>query len=360
MRYLFSILLIAHGLIHWMGFLKAFRYAEISQLTQPISKPAGLFWLITSFLWLVAALLIILHKDFWWMVAAPALILSQWLILSSWQDAKYGTIANVLVLIAGIFAFGQWSYNRLISIEIESFLPTKTQARIVTGDQLSTLPAVVQNWLKRSNVVGKEAANFVHLNQKGQMKTKPDGNWLPFKAEQYFTVEKPGFIWTADIQAAPMIHIVGRDKYEHGKGNMLIKIQSLFPIANATGPEIDQGSMLRYLAEIGWFPSAALNNYIQWDAVDSTSAKATMQYGAITASGIFRFNKEGDLLSFEAKRYYDRKEGATLEDWWIENKTWKEMQGIRIPIQSEVTWKLKNGDFNWLKLEITAIEYDGQ
>lgn len=360
MRYLFSFMLLAHGLIHLMGFLKAYRFAEISQLVLPISKSAGFFWLTSSFLWLVAALLIILRKDAWWMVALPALILSQWLILTSWQDAKYGTIANVLVLLAGIVAYGQWNYNRLVSNEIKTFLPAKPQPKIVTGEQIATLPTMVQTWLKRSKVIGKEAAYLVHLNQKGEMKTKPDGNWLPFKAEQYFSIEKPGFIWTADIQAAPLIHIVGRDKYEHGKGNMLIKLQSLFPIANAKGPEIDQGSMLRYLAEIGWFPSAALNNYIQWDSVDSTSAKATMQYGGVTASGIFHFNKEGDLLSFEAKRYYDRKEGATLEDWWIENKAWKEMQGIRIPTQSEVTWKLKTGDFSWLKLEITAIDYHGQ
>lgn len=360
MRYLFSLLLLAHGLIHWMGFLKAYRFAEISQLAQPISKTAGLFWLSTSLLWMLAALLLILRKDAWWMVALPALILSQWLIFTSWQDAKYGTIANVLVLLAGIVAYGQWSYNRMISSEIETFLPVKTTPGIVTNEQIATLPAVVQNWLKRSQVLGKERTRFVHLKQNGEMKTKPDGKWLPFEAEQYFSIENPGFIWTADIKAAPMIHIVGRDKYEGGKGNMLIKLLSLFPIANAAGPEIDQGTLLRYLAETAWFPSAALEDYIQWDAVDNTTAKATMQYGGITASGIFRFTEEGDLLSFEAKRFYDRKEGATLEDWWIENKAWKEMQGLSIPTQSEVTWKLKTGNFNWLKLEITAIDYHGQ
>lgn len=360
MRYLFSLLLLAHGLIHWMGFLKAYRFAEISQLVQPISKSVGLLWLSTALVWMIAALLLMLRKDTWWMIALPALVLSQWLILTSWQDAKFGTIANVLVLLAGIVAYGQWSYNRMISNEIETFLPVKTTPGIVTNEQIATLPTVVQTWLKRSKVIGKEAAYLVHLNQKGEMRTKPEGKWLPFEAEQYFSIENPGFIWTADIQAAPMIHIVGRDKYERGKGNMLIKLLSLFPIANASGPEIDQGTLLRYLAEIAWFPSAALEDYIQWEAVDNSTAKATMHYGEITASGIFRFNEMGDLLSFEAKRFYDRKEGATQEDWWIENKAWKEMQGVRIPTQSEVTWKLKTGNFSWLKLEITAIDYHGQ
>jgi len=38
----------------------------------------------------------------------------------------------------------------------------------------------------------------------------------------------------------------------------------------------------------------------------------------------------------------------------------KEMQVICIPTQSEVTWKLKTGNFSWLKLEITEIDYHGQ
>ena len=33
-----AIITLIHGLIHLMGFTKAFNYAEINQLTQPISK----------------------------------------------------------------------------------------------------------------------------------------------------------------------------------------------------------------------------------------------------------------------------------------------------------------------------------
>jgi len=72
--------------------------------------------------------------------------------------------------------------------------------------------------------------------------------------------------------------------------------------------------MVRYLAEIVWFPSAALNDYIHWEQIDSTTAKATMTYVRITSSGLFKFDMDVNAISFEAKRYYDRKGGATLED----------------------------------------------
>ena len=45
MRLLFALLLVVHGLIHAMGFAKAFGLAELSQLTREISRPLGVLWL---------------------------------------------------------------------------------------------------------------------------------------------------------------------------------------------------------------------------------------------------------------------------------------------------------------------------
>jgi hypothetical protein len=94
--------------------------------------------------------------------------------------------------------------------------------------------------------------------------------------------------------------------------------------------------------------------------MDSVSAKVTMTYGGISASGLIKFDVDGDMVSFEAKRYYDRKEGATLEDWFIQVDPdgYREFQGVRIPARSSVTWKFKEGDFTWFRLEITGIKYN--
>ncbi|MDP4227768.1 MAG: hypothetical protein Q8910_15505 [Bacteroidota bacterium] len=66
------------------------------------------------------------------------------------------------------------------------------------------------------------------------------------------------------------------------------------------------------------------------------------------------------MVSFEAKRYYDRKGGATLEDWFIqiEKNAYREFEGVRIPARSTVTWKLKEGDFTWFKVDIRDIKYN--
>jgi hypothetical protein len=138
---------------------------------------------------------------------------------------------------------------------------------------------------------------------------------------------------------------------------MLIELFSLIPVVDAKGEEIDQGALLRFLGEMVWYPSAALKDYVAWDGIDANTARATMRYGGITASGTFKFNENGDFVSFEADRYYYRKEGSTLEKWVITASDHSEFDGIRIPANLSVTWRL-DGDFTWYKLEIVEVKYE--
>ena len=56
MRWALIGLLLLHGFIHLMGFAKAFGYAEMPQLTQPISREWGVVWLLAGGLVVATAL----------------------------------------------------------------------------------------------------------------------------------------------------------------------------------------------------------------------------------------------------------------------------------------------------------------
>jgi hypothetical protein len=360
LRYLFALLLLVHGLIHLMGFAKAFKLAIINQLTTPISKPAGLLWLLTAVLFIGAAILFLLQQQVWWIPAAVALVVSQILITGDWHDAKAGTIANVIVAIASIAAYGNWSFNNMVKKEVNNMLSENgtAAAKVVTKDMLAHLPLPVQTWLLHSGIVGKPQIRTVHLKQKGFMRMKPDTDkWIPTSAEQYFTIDKPAFIWKVNMEMMPLVPVAGRDQFVHGKGQMLIKAFSLFNMVNQADEKIDQGALQRYLAEICWFPSAALSPYITWQAIDDHSAKASMTYNGVSGSVIFYFNKDGDMIRCTADRYKGGGSEATLEKWVVDTKRYGVMNGIKMPVQSEATWKLKEGDYTWYKLEITSIEY---
>jgi hypothetical protein len=352
-----------------LGFVKDFGLASVSQLegntliplSPGYSKLLGSLWLLSCLLFLGTAISFTWKKETWWIVALPAVLLSQLLIILYWPDAKYGTLANIIISVGIVFAFASWNFQTRVSRELTMFIPSQKQEQMVVSEKTMTiLPPIVQKWLQRTHILGKEKIHTVYLKQKGKMRTTPEGNWMPVVAEEYFTIDQPGFFWMADVKAAPFIHLYGRDQYENGKGQMLIKLLSLITVADAKGEKTDQGTLLRYLGEIVWFPSAALSEYINWEEIDATSARATMSYGGIQADGVFTFTPAGDIISFEALRYYDRKEGASLEKWFIsiDEDGYKEFEGIRIPAKCSVTWKLKDGDFQWFILEITDVDYN--
>ena len=105
MQALFIVFVAGHGLIHLRGAAKAFGYASLPQLVQPISKSMGLVWLLASVALLATAGLVVMWPRGWWIVGALAAMLSQFVILTSWSDAKYGTIANAVLLVGVVSAY---------------------------------------------------------------------------------------------------------------------------------------------------------------------------------------------------------------------------------------------------------------
>ncbi len=192
------------------------------------------------------------------------------------------------------------------------------------------------------------------------MKMKPEQEtWKEAHAVQYITIDPPAFIWSVGMQMMPLLDIAGRDKFIDGKGEMLIKIMSLIPVVHSSGNDkIDTGALQRFLGEMVLFPSAALSPYITWEEIDENSARATMAYRGTTGSGIFYFDEQGNFIRFSALRYMGGDDDATRKEWIITVNESRVKNGIHIPVKMAATWKLDTGDWTWLKIEITDIEYN--
>lgn len=103
MRYIFVFAMFIHGFIHLIGFLKAFGYGKLDGFTAEISRFNGLFWLMACLLFVTASVLLLLKNENWLWVALIAGSVSQILIFMFWQDAKFGTIVNLVVACDVIF-----------------------------------------------------------------------------------------------------------------------------------------------------------------------------------------------------------------------------------------------------------------
>lgn len=361
MRIIFSIIIGLHALIHLLGFAKAFGLAEIKELTLPITRAFGILWLIASLVLIATVLMYLLKSNYWWILGIISVILSQILIIYFWKDARFGMIPNILLLLLVVVSYANFSFEKKVQSEVESIHASqpKKLPRTITKEMLTDLPDPVKNWLEGSGMIGKESIRTVYLRQEALMKLKPEQEkWTEAMAEQYFTVMEPGFIWSVDMNMMPLVPVKGRDKFQDGKGRMLIKVWSIIPVVNAKSNEkINEGSLQRYLAEIVWFPSAALSDYITWEIIDDYTARATLTYQGTKGSGTFYFDEEGMFKKFITMRYRGE-EAEEKTEWIVESQETKAMNGIKIPVKTSVSWKLDTGAWTWLKIELTELSYN--
>lgn len=361
MKIAFLIIVLLHGLIHLLGFVKGFELREVKELTLPISKTLGVVWLTATILFLTYGFLYLLNSKYAWLIGLVAVVVSQVIIFLFWKDAKFGTIPNIIILAVSIVSFGYYNFQRIIQEETAQLLSKNVNAenRILNEADLVNLPVPVKNWLKNCGALGKPFISMGKVTQTAEMQMKPDqDNWLTATATQYTTIDNPAFIWSVDVKMNSILSFQGRDKYDEGKGEMLIKLNSLFNVVNERGEKMDEGTLQRYLGEMVWFPSLALSTYITWEQIDENTAKATMTYKGTSGSGTFYFNSNGDITKFSALRFNGNDTDAKRRNWEMNILDYKTFEGIKVPAKMTSTWKLDDIDWTWLKLEVTDIKYN--
>jgi hypothetical protein len=362
MRIVFMVIIGVHALIHFFGFFKAFGIVQFDAISRPVSKPLGLVWLLAGLLLVLAGVLYAAKSQYWWALALVGVVISQILIFAFWKDAKFGTILNIVILIPAILDYYGSAFTTTISKERTEIMSSAgdKEGAILSEAAIAHLPGPVQHWLQASGAVGKPITQTVYLEQEAEMQMKKgDEKWSKATADQYFTVDPPAFNWSVEMEMNPFVQIAGRDKFQNGKGEMLIKIFSTIPIVNAkNSSNIDEATLQRYLAEIVWFPSAAISPHISWEAVDEYSSRATMEYQGTTGSGVFHFDQDGNFKKFTAMRFKDAESDEKLE-WVVEAQKIEERNGIKVPVQCEAKWKMDGEYWTWLKLKIMGIDYNG-
>jgi len=368
MKALLTALLALHGSIHLLGFLKWTGLARVPRLSgRLLVAVSGTGERVFTAAWLVAAVLLVsaavlrgARHDGWWMAAAlPGVVISQVLIVLAWPDAKAGTVANVILLLPIIAAAAHARFETRCDREASALLAQAGHdTRLVTRDELRVLPAPVAAWLERSGVVGRPRAATVRLHQRGEIRTKEGAAWMPARADQYFSIDPPAFVWMVDASMMRVVPIAGRDRYVAGRGEMLIEAASLVKVVEAADEAIDLGAMLRYLAETIWFPSAALGPHISWEPIDATHARATMRYAGRTAPAVFTFDERGRAVRFDAERPMGGGQAAKLTPWFGASSQWRTFEGIEVPTRGEVGWQLPTGPFIYYRWEILDVEFN--
>ena len=230
--------------------------------------------------------------------------------------------------------------------------------RFITADMLQDLPEPVQQYLTYTGVVGTPWVENVFLKQRGKFRLGLDKPWMPVNAEEWYTIDPPSFRWDARFKIAGLPLLRVKDKYEAGHGAMLGKAVGLFKVVDACGEEIDQGSMMRYLNEMIFFPTAFLGDNISWEQVDTHTADVTLTDCGKSVTGRLFFDEVGRITNFVAMRYRSTGDTFTLDPWSTPVTGYGVFAGLNLPTSGQAVWNLPSGDLVYVELKITELNYN--
>lgn len=254
----------------------------------------------------------------------------------------------VLILIGGkLFRLFQFK-NEVAELFAQS---NNISARKFTYEQLSDLPEPVQRYFRHVLKDEQLYISYVRLTHDGQFRAGLDKDFTSIEGEQYFTAEKPGFIWKGTTSM-----FTARDIYVADKGRLIVTLFSLYNIVNGSGDNFNEGELQRWLAESVWFPTNLLpNERNRWSPIDANSAKLSFKYRDVSFSYIVTFNEVGEIVMMETKRFMGEEKRET---WLCKMGDYQETNGVIVPMKAEVIWKLEKGEVSYAKFNVKKIEFD--
>ena len=360
----FAIFLALHGLIHLLGFAKAFSLADLPQLTQPISPFRGVLWLIAALLFLAAAGSLFLWPRWWWVIGACALVMSVAAIVPSWADAKFGALANLIALVGVIFGFlaqGPASLRAAYERDVDRSLALITPRELITDADLARLPAPVQRYLRVTGVVGQPRVDNFRARVHGRIRNGPDARWMSLVAEQYNFIDEPARLFYLNASMF-MIPVQGYHRYIGPSATMQVKAAALVPVVDVSGAEMNQGETVTMFNDMCMMaPATLIDPAIVWEPVDARTAKASFTNAGHMIRAELSFNEAGELTNFRSDdRYQTSPDGKTLKKarWSTPLGPYRSFGPVRLASGGEARWYEPGSEFTYIELTLDDVQYN--
>jgi hypothetical protein len=358
MKYVLSLIILVHGLIHLIGFIKAFALGNITQLTKEIDKTAGFLWLTTSILFLVGAMVLLLQKSYWPIMIFIAVIISQVLIILVWKDAKFGSILNFLLLMSAIIGWSDHIFESRFERDVKMQLAElgEIQTDLLIEEDIEPLPTPVKNYIRYSGSLNQPKVKNARIVFDGEMRGKKNDRFK-FSSLQYNFIMKPSrhFFMKAKMFG---VSVLGYHEYQNEMASMDIRLLGLIPVSQASGLEMNKAETVTFFNEICiLIPAALVDKRIEWESIDDISAKATFTNGENTISAILYFNQQGQLINFISDNRYDVNEMKQFR-FSTPLGNYRLIGGRYLATYGEAIWHQPDGEFTYGKFYLKDIEYN--
>lgn len=370
LRRVVGLIVVVHGLIHLMGALKGFGWADMPQLTEPISAPMGVAWLAAATVVVAAGVMLLVRYRESWMLAAVAVVGSQAVIVTSWADAKAGTLANVLLAVAAVHGYrahGPTSFraqfDRLVTDTVAEALQTGgAGGTLVTEDDLARLPAPVAGYVRAMGAVGRPHVVGFRAAIGGRIRAGADQPWMPWTGMQvntFGTSPSRVFFMDATMKGLPtdVLHA-----YVGPAATMRVRIASLITIVDAHGPEMNQAETVTLLNDLCVLaPAALVDAPIEWVTIDPHHVRATFTNAGNTVSAVLEFDDADRLVDFVSDdRFVSSRDGRTFtrQRWSTPIAGYRTLAGRGVGTEGRGRWHPTDApSFDYLEFHAHSITY---
>jgi hypothetical protein len=226
-------------------------------------------------------------------------------------------------------------------------------------DAVAALPSPVRRYFETVLDPGQALARSARIEQRGEIRIGSDPAWRSFEATNHVATDPPGFVWDARVEMAPLLAVRVLDASVGGEGLLRARLFGVVPVADATpGTTLDEGELLRYLAEAPWVPTALLPaRGVEWEGIDDDSARATLSTGGTTVSATFHF-EDGVVDRVTARRPYTNPDGSQDPVPWTGYwDDYEERGGMLVPTRGAVEWNRTDGDWRYWRGRLTDVTY---
>jgi hypothetical protein len=282
----------------------------------------------------------------------------------SWTGGIGVAIIFIAVLVMSVTAYGTWRWRENTLLLLKRLETTRSTDNSAPYDsrEIVNLPLPVQRYFRAVLKEGQSMVSALSLTQSGTFNMNEESpSWKPFTASQHIITNRPGFIWDARIATYPGISVHVHDAYIAGEGILHASLLGVFTLADMKGgSDAARGELMRYLPEAAWYPTALLPRYgIIWEAIDDTTARATLSDGVWHVTMTFRFNGEG-LIETVHSTARSRLVGSRVETmpWQAHFGNYVERDGMKIPLYGEVEWLTPEGPKPYFRGTFDAFVYE--
>ena len=273
-------------------------------------------------------------------------------------------VTSLTVLVAGLMVYGSWRWNERSTALLARLEAARLPHAVARYDarELDGLPAPVQRYFRAALTDGQAIITAVSIRHAGTFNMSASAEqWKPFTSQQRVITQRPGFVWDARVMMFPRVPVHVHDAYTAGAGLLHGAVLGLLTVAHmADTPALARGELMRFFAEAAWYPTALLPSQgVRWEAVDGTSAHATLADGPLTLKLLFRFNADGLIDTVRAEARERVVDGKTVTAPW-QGRYWRyAMQsGMRVPLEGEVAWLLPEGEKPYWRGRTTSSSYE--